>query len=160
FALMAGAGQHALASSTLPQAVLVRVTNHRGAPSPGQAVRFKLAAGQGSVTPASTLTDADGRARATWTLGDSPGPQTLLASVEKLDSTLAVVAEAEPLASNTRMTSLVTDALSARAGDRLPDPVTVRLTDSTGRALPDLPVRWVALDGGTAEAISARTDSL
>jgi hypothetical protein len=33
------------------------------------------------------------------------------------------------------------------------------VTDSTGRALVDVPVRWTALAGGTAEAVDARTDS-
>jgi hypothetical protein len=159
-ALVAGSNQHALAGSTLPQAVVVRATNHRGAPSPGQVVRFKLAEGQGTVTPASMVTDADGRARATWTLGDYPGRQTLLASVEKLDSAFAIMAEADPVARNTRMASLVTEQLTAKAGDQLDDSVSVRLTDSTGHVLADVPVRWVALDGGTVDAVAPRTDSL
>jgi adhesin/invasin len=36
----------------------------------------------------------------------------------------------------------------------------VRLTDSTGRALADVPVSWTALDGGTIEPAAPRTDTL
>jgi hypothetical protein len=36
----------------------------------------------------------------------------------------------------------------------------VRVTDSTGRVLGDVPVRWTVVDGGSVQAISARTDSL
>jgi adhesin/invasin len=94
-----------------------------------------------------------------WTLGDQPGRQTLLASVERVDSALAVQAEAEPVAANTRVTA-VSENVSGSAGQQLADPVELRVTDSTGRALPDVPVTWLALDGGSVEALDARTDSL
>ena len=57
----------------------------------------------GKCRAASAVTDADGRARTVWTLGDLPGRQTLLATVERIDSALAVVAEADPVAANTRL---------------------------------------------------------
>jgi hypothetical protein len=157
--LVAGTNQRALAGSTLPQAVVVRATNRRGAASAGQVVRFKLAEGQGTVTPATMVTDADGRARANWTLGDYPGRQTLFASVDKVDSALAIMAEADPVASNTRVAAVV-DNFVGQAGDALVDSVAVRVTDSTGRALADVPVRWTSLDGGSVDGGSARTDSL
>jgi hypothetical protein len=122
-------------------------------------VIFRLAEGQGSVDPAATVTDADGRARATWTLGSYPGRQTLLASVENVDSALSIRAEADPVAGNTRVAALA-DHFSGRAGDELPDSVAIRVTDSSGRVLPDVPVRWTVLDGGSIKAENARTDSL
>lgn len=158
-ALVAGSGQRALAGNTLAQPVVVRATSRRGGPAAGQMVTFKLADGQGSVDPRTAVTDADGRVRATWTLGDYPGRQTLLASVETVDSALAIVAESDPVAANTRVTALV-EQLTGRAGELLPDSVAVRVTDSTGRALPDIPVRWTVDDGGVVEALAARTDSL
>jgi hypothetical protein len=157
--LVAGTNQRTLAGGALPQPVVVRATNRRGGPAAGQLVTFKVSDGQGSVEPRTATTDADGRARATWTLGDYPGRQTLLASVEKLDSALAIVAESDPKANNTRVTALV-EQLRGRAGEQLPDSVAVRVTDSTGRALADIPVRWTADDGGLIEAAAARTDSL
>jgi Bacterial Ig-like domain (group 2). len=102
-AFVAGSSQRALAGSALPQPIVVRATNRRGEPTAGQAVSFRLRDGEGSVSPSTAITDADGRARAVWILGDYPGRQTLLASVEKLDSALAVIAEAEPVAENTRV---------------------------------------------------------
>jgi hypothetical protein len=105
------------------------------------------------------VTDADGRARTVWTLGDQPGHQTLLATVERIDSALAVVAEAEPVAANTRVTAL-NDRVSGGAGQQLGDTIAIRIADSTGRALGDVPVNWVALDGGRVEAIDSRSDSL
>lgn len=158
-ALVAGSNQRALAGKTLPQLVVVRATNKRGAPATAKRVTFRVTDGQGSVDPATAITDADGRARANWTLGSGPGRQTLLASVENVDSALAIQAEADPVAENTRVVALA-DHLSGHAGDMLADTVSIRVTDSAGRVLPDVPVRWVIIDGGSIEALSARTDSL
>ena len=158
-ALVAGVNQRAIAGKTLPQALVVRATNRHDAPAAGKKVTFRLAEGQGSVDPASAVTDADGRARAIWTLGADPGRQTLFATVENVDSALAILAEADPVASNTRVTSMV-ERLSGPAGELLSDSVAVRVTDSTGRSLPDVPVRWTPIDGGSVEVASARTDSL
>jgi hypothetical protein len=158
-ALVAGASQRALAGKVLAQALVVRATNRKGAPASGKRVTFRLSEGEGAVEPASVLTDADGRARAVWTLGSYPGRQTLFASVENVDSALAIEAEAEPIAANTRVTAL-TDQLSGHAGDELADSVAIRVTDSAGRVLPDVPVRWTALDGGSIKADDGRTDSL
>jgi hypothetical protein len=156
---VAGTSQRAAAGSLLPQAIVVRVTSRRGRPVDGVLVKFRLADGQGSVEPASALTDADGRARTVWTLGDLPGRQTLLASVERVDSALAVIAESEPVPANTRVAA-IGENLSAGAGQELPDTVAIRVTDSTGRALGDVPVTWLALDGGSVTSLDARTDSL
>src|SRR5882762_7804172 len=149
-ALVAGTNQRTLAGKTLPQAVVVRATNRHGGPATGKRVTFRLGESAGSVDPASAITDADGRARATWTLGSGPGRQTLLASVENVDSALAILAEADPIASNTRVTPLV-ERLSGEAGHELADSVAVRVTDSVGRVLPDVPVRWTVVDGGSVD---------
>jgi hypothetical protein len=158
-ALVAGTNQRTLAGRQLPQAIVVRATNRRGGPASGKRVTFKVGEGGGAVDPASAVTDADGRARASWTLGSDPGRQTLFASVENVDSALPIVAEADPIAANTRVVPLV-ERLSARAGEQLPDSVAIRVTDSTGRLLPDVPVRWTAGDGGVVSEVSTRTDSL
>src|SRR5256714_5931013 len=158
-ALVAGTNQRALAGKTLPQAVVVRATNKRGTAASGKRVTFRVGDGQGAADPASALTDADGRARTSWTLGADPGRQTLFASVENVDSALPIVAEADPVAANTRVTPLV-ERFTGKAGEQLPDSVAIRVTDSTGRVLPDVPVRWTLIDGGNLDSASSRTDSL
>jgi hypothetical protein len=156
---VAGGTQRALAGGLLPQAVVVRVTSRRGRPVEGVLVKFRLGDGNGTLDPQSALTDADGRVRTVWTLGDLPGRQTMFANVERIDSALAIVAEAEPVAANTRLTAL-NDHPSGEAGHKLTDTVAIRVSDSTGRALADVPVTWVALDNGRVEAIDARSDSV
>jgi Big-like domain-containing protein len=137
----------------------VRVLSRRGRPVESTLVRFRTADNQGTIDPASAYTDANGRARTHWTLGDEPGRQTLYANVENLDSALVVRGEADPVAANTRVVA-VADRQSARVGEKLSEMMGIRLTDSAGRPLPDVPVAWSPLDGGSVEPAATRTDSL
>src|SRR5918992_2421697 len=131
-ALHSGADQRAIAGSALPQPVVVRVTSRRGKPVEGAVVRFRGEHGEPATEPRVALTDADGGARATWTLGDLPGRQTLPAAVEHVDSALAITAEAEPVAANTRLT-VMSEQLAGPAATKLAAPVVIRVTDSTAR---------------------------
>jgi len=135
----------------------VRVISRRGLPVSGALVTFRVAEGDGVLEPASALSDADGRARTSWTLGGLPGNQLLIAAVQHLDSTLGVTAEADPVPANTRTMAWVEHA-SGAAAMPLADPVQLRVTDSSGRVLPDVPVSWHALEG-TVESLAPRTDS-
>jgi hypothetical protein len=157
--LVAGGDQRANAGSGLPQRIVVHVMSKRGRPVSGAAVRFRAEDGAGTPEPAVASTDADGRVRAQWTLGALPGRQRLFISVDHVDSALVVQAEAEPVAANTRAAQIGAPP-SAVAGTALGEEVGVRLTDSTGRALADVPVSWAALDGGSVTHSAARTDTL
>jgi hypothetical protein len=79
--------------------------------------------------------------------------------VDGLDTVLAVVAEADPVPRNTRV-ELSGPPPTGRVGTALAAPVAVRITDSLGRGLVDLPVTWRALDGGEVVPEAERTDSL
>src|SRR5215208_1962210 len=157
-ALLSGGEQRAAAGSRLAQPLVVRVMSTRGQPVVAVSLNLTTADG-GTPEPAVAVTDADGRARARWTLGDTPGRQRITAAVESLDSVAAAFAEADPVAANVRAEAIGANQ-AAPAGAALPLPVGVRLTDSLGRALAGVPVTWTSAEGGgtvTAEAV--RTDS-
>ncbi len=157
--LVAGGDQRATAGGLVPQRIVVRVLSKRARPVANASVRFRAEDGAGIPDPSVGSTDDEGRVRAAWTLGAMPGRQRLYVSVDHVDSALVVVAEAEPVAANTRAAQ-IGDAPRAVAGSPLPDQIGVRLTDSTGRALSDIPLAWVALDGGSISGAASRTDSL
>jgi len=108
---------------------------------------------------AQAQTDAEGRAHCVWKLGDLAGRQRLAASTDGVDTVVTVEAEAEPVSANTR-TAALADSQSSKIATALAVPVGVRITDTTGRVMGDLAVRWVALDGGSITSTSPRTDSL
>ena len=74
--VVSGGGQTA-ATSALLAPVTVLVKDAAGAPKAGVTVSFSVSSGGGTVTPVSANTDANGNASGTWTLGPTPGQQTL-----------------------------------------------------------------------------------
>jgi hypothetical protein len=158
-ALVGGTGQEAPAGTILPTPVVVRLLSKRGRPLSGIPVRFRRQDAAGAIDLAPVVTDAQGRARTSWRLGDFPGRQRLTAAVDGLDSTASVVAEAEPVAANTRI-MLLHDGQQGAIATALDEAVGIRLTDSSGRALADVPVQWETLDSGTVKAATPRSDSL
>ena len=78
--VVSGGGQRADAGATLPDPVVVRALDADGAPVAGATVAFTPGEG-GAADPAEVLSDAEGVARTTWTLGAAAGRQTLAATV-------------------------------------------------------------------------------
>jgi alpha-tubulin suppressor-like RCC1 family protein/protocatechuate 3,4-dioxygenase beta subunit len=73
------------AGSVILDSLAVRVTDRFGNPVPNVDVTWTASSG-GTVSPASTRTDASGVAKARWTLGGSAGTQTATATVAGLGS--------------------------------------------------------------------------
>ena len=156
--VLAGENQRAAAATALPAAVGAQVVSRSGRPVAGVPVRFEPGSG-GRADPAVDTSDAQGMVQAVWTLGDIPGRQRLTIDVEGVATAPALTAEADPVVGNARVT-LVTEEPAGVAGDTLEAPLLIRLADSVGRALADVPVAWSAGDGGTLTPLGARTDSL
>ena len=150
--------QHANAGTPLPQPIVVRVLSKKGRPVSGATVRFRSVDGMGSTEPATATSDNQGRVRARWTLGDLAGVQRLLVTADGADSSITIAAEADPVASNTKLLP-VQEHVTGAIGAPVNDPVGIRVTDAMGRLLAGVPVTWTALDGGSAQGLTVRTDS-
>jgi hypothetical protein len=157
--LVSGGGQRGIVGRRLQQVAVVEVLSTGGRPVEGVSVRFAPDAEHAGGDPTRSLTDRNGRARMTWTLGTVPGRQRLLVSAEGLDSVLALTAEADPVAANIRVEPGNAD-LRGPAGAALAEPAVIRVTDSLGAAVTDVPVSWAVLDQGMIEPLADRTDSL
>ncbi|HEX2251033.1 MAG TPA: Ig-like domain-containing protein [Gemmatimonadales bacterium] len=157
--VLSGDDQRAPAGRRVTQPVTVQVVSRSGRPISGVPVRFLLEEGAGKAEPVADTSDTKGMARVLWTLGGLPGRQVLTVTAEGVASPAVVTAEAEPVAANTRITVL-NETLEGPAGGTLPEPVGVRVTDTSGVALVDVPVAWSAGDDGAVLASESRTDSL
>ena len=71
----------AIVGSAVPTPAVVAVTDAEGRPVSGVPVLFAVSVGNGSVSPASARTDADGRASTHFTLGTIAGVNQVTASV-------------------------------------------------------------------------------
>ena len=157
--LLAGADQRAPAGESVPDSVAVQVVSRGGRPVPGVAVRFLPAKGAGAAVPDTVRTDDKGVAAVQWTLGLVPGRQRMAVRVSGVDSALVLRAEADPLPGNTRI-ELVGSPPEGEVGQPLAGPVVLRVSDTAGVALADVPVTWTVLDDGLLSQAEARTDSL
>jgi hypothetical protein len=156
--VLAGEGQRAPVGARLGSPVTAQVVSRSGRPVAGVAVRFETAGG-GAAEPAVDTSDAQGMVRTAWTLAELPGRQRIMVSVDGVATAPVLTAEADPVAANTRITLADADLVGV-VGDTLATPLLARLTDTLGRALGDVPVAWLAADGGVMTALAPRTDSL
>ena len=99
-----GNSQTAIVGGTLPESLVVRVTDTRQLPIPQIRVAFVLmtpTAG-GSITPDTGTTDQAGRVAARWTLGRQAGPQQAEARIvgnDQLNAAFTATASAGAVAS-------------------------------------------------------------
>ena len=152
----AGDGQTGIVGKPLTQELAAVVKGPDGAPMPNVAVTWTPASGSGTVAPAAASTDAQGRARATWTLGTVAGPQHLDVSAADA-SPVSVTATAQPDAP-AEFRKLSGDGQTGPFGVTLAEPLTVRLLDQYGNSVAGIGVSFVASSGsltttqGTSDA--------
>ena len=92
--ILSGDNQTGEAASELPEPLVVRALGAEGAPATGLTVRFEVEAGGGDLSTSSVLTDEEGRAAVTWTLGSPPVLNRVSAGIP--GSTVPFRARAEP----------------------------------------------------------------
>lgn len=149
--------------ATVVDSIRVRVTNPKGLPVGNAKVAFAVAAGAGSVSPASTKTDANGLAAVQWTLGPQKGLNTIVATVLDQDDNPITWVDSN----NTRFSITSYDALAAVDGDNqtaqilsaLPVVPSVRLVDSLGRPRVGIPLTFSATSGGRTSLAVVSTGS-
>jgi hypothetical protein len=153
--IISGNGQTGVVGTRLPAVLSVRLTDAHGNPIPNTAITFNVVSGGGSVT--TTATDANGEARAAWTLGGAVGTQTVSASINTLS--VSFTATATPGAPAT-IAKVSGDAQQGTIGQPLSQPLVARVQDAFGNNAPGVTVTWTVLTGGgTSSPESATTDA-
>lgn len=136
-------------------AVLVRDAN--GNPVPGAPVVWTVVRGGGSVSPATSTTDAAGIARTAWTLGLVLDTTQVVQAAAGMSLTTEFRARATiPMGSVIEKVS--GDNQTVFVGDTLPEPLVVRVRTSLGVPLPGVTVTWTRSDG-TLSAQTTVTDA-
>jgi len=142
----------------LPAPLGVVVTNASGAALTGISVAWAVTAGGGTLSAASSSTDASGVARINWTLGAHAGINTVTATVGTLTPvTFSATAIDDAPASMQRAGA---DSLQTWIGDSLPASPAVKILTSSGAPVIGDTVTWtVTAGGGTLSAASTVTDT-
>jgi hypothetical protein len=127
----------------------VQLTDLFGQPVPGITVTFAVGSGGGSVTGATTVTNASGIATVgSWTLGHSPGSNTLTATAPGfIGSPLTFTASAAP-GSPAAIARNAGNNQTTTAGTAVAVPPSVFVSDAFGNPVPGVPVTSAVLVGG------------
>jgi aryl-phospho-beta-D-glucosidase BglC (GH1 family) len=140
----------------LDDSVAVRVTTSTGAALANTSVAFEVSGGGGSVSPAAATTDADGIARARWTLGGQEGANALRASIPSSSATPAVAFAATGTFGPEATLSVVSgNQQVTAAGCALLTPVTLKVADAGGAAVPGASV-YLSVTGGSGRTPAAK----
>ena len=153
---VSGDGQLGAVNAALAQPLVVEVDDGSGNPVSGVQVDFGgIASGGGSVQPTSAVTNGQGRAQTTWTMGPGAGNFTVTATIH--GTTTSVVFAA----STVRQFGVVSgNNQTGTAGQALAQPLVVQLTEANGTPISGATVTWaVTAGGGSVGAASTQTDA-
>jgi hypothetical protein len=135
--IVSGNNQTAVAGSALPTALGVSVKDSSGRAVAGTSVSWSVAAGGGSVTPATSMTDSGGLATTNWTLGGAPGANRVAATVAGITP---VTFDAMALAGATARVTVTSPVEKIYEGDTVQLAATA--TDAAGNVLPGKSATW------------------
>lgn len=142
---VSGDAQAGPVSAELAQPLVVEVRQN-GIPVAGAQVVWAPAPGMGTATPATSVTDAQGRASTEWVLGPTGGTQTMAAQVQGASAVLFFSAQATPGAPASL--EVVAPPSDANPGYNGRDTLYVRVRDAQGNPVPNAAVSWTVLNGG------------
>ena len=146
-AAFSGQDQTGAVNTALKDPLVVRVTDKFGNPISGVEVDW-TAVGGGSVSEASNVTDADGRASVTRTLGPNSGPQSTSATANGLAGSPVVFSHTATAGAASRVEKVSGDGQEAPAGTQLPLPLVVRVLDASNNPIQGRAVTWLPGEGG------------
>lgn len=142
--IVRGNNQSANKSTAVQTDPRVVVTDASGSAIRGVLVVFSVVQGGGRVADSTRTTNSSGHASGGyWLLGPNPGTNRVVARVQS-DTTISVSFEAtawEP-ALPLSMTLRSGDSQTTSAGDYVPEPPSVRVTDAAGRVVEGVPVSF------------------
>ncbi|MBA3760276.1 MAG: Ig-like domain-containing protein [Gemmatimonadales bacterium] len=154
-----GDKQDGVVGERLQEPLVVEVKTGRGLAAIEREVEFVFTDAAGVVTPSRAITNSLGEAKASWTLGSEPGPQTVMAQLVVADTldlqTEEFTAQAAPGAPDTLSARTPTSQPGRRSREVGTQPV-IQVVDRFGNPVPQVSVAWqvVSGEGEVSEAIT------
>lgn len=152
--IFSGNQQRAEVLTLLPEQLIVEVLDADGRFVSGETVSFTTASG-GSLTPADAVSNEQGQARSSYTLGPGAGTQTVDAAVGDITAQFVVNADA---GSASRVVLVAGDEQTGQAGSDLGESIVVRATDSGGNPVDGANVNFLP-GSGSASPRNSVTDA-
>ncbi|MBB4636985.1 Ig-like domain-containing protein [Longimicrobium terrae] len=150
--IVSGNAQLGEPGAPLAEPVVVRVTR-AGLPVAGARVRWSLTGGGRLAGDATT--DANGFARAAWTLGDAPESSSLTVSHGEAFSSFFAFPRIGVTRTDIKLVRVAGDAQTGTAGALLGQPLVVKVMSGRTGAMAGVKVRWTVEGGGRIASDSA-----
>jgi hypothetical protein len=150
--LISGGGQTGTVGTSLAAPATIQVNAADGVGVPGVSVVFAPPS-SGQVGAASAVTDANGRASTSLTLGTTSGPQTFGVAAGNLS---AVIPETAIAGSPVRIEAISGDSQTDTIRTTLP-PLVVRVNDQFGNPVPGVVVTWTRNGNGSLGSETSTT---
>jgi len=145
-------GQTGTAGQLLANPIVVHVTDQNSNALAGVSVAWAVVGAGGSVSAASSLTNASGDATVNWTLGTAVALDSLTAS---LANGTSVTITATATAAGSSIDKISGDQ-SIPAGSTSA-PMVVKIVNANGTGIGGATVAWSVQNGGTLSALSTTT---
>ena len=159
--IISGENQNGMTGEVLTAPFVVEVRDQYGGPMEGVTVPFTVSAGDGTLSTITAMTDVNGQAEITLTLGSDPGTNTVDVSVEGIAETVTFNAEASlppPIA--TTLSVISGDNQTGLTGEALTDPFVVEVRDQYGDLMEGVSVTFaVSAGGGSLSDTTVDTDA-
>ena len=158
---ISGDNQHGLTGEALLNPFVVEVRDQYDNPLGGVTVTFAVTAGGGALSSEAGVTDINGHAESTLTLGGEPGTNTVKVIAEDISQTVIFSAGASlPPPMPTTLSIVSGENQEGLTGEPLADPLVVEVHDQYGNPMEGVSVTFVLLtDGGSLSAATVTTDS-
>ena len=158
FEIISGDGQQDAPGTALPQSFVVEVRDQYDDPLPDVKVTFSVTGGGGALSGTSVMTDSNGRAESTLTLGPNLGANTVTVSVTRIQEQQMFNAEGIRIPKTFEIIS--GDDQEAVSEMALTNPFVVEVRDQYDKPLPEVQVTFsVTGGGGVLSATSVMTDN-
>ncbi|RMD95860.1 MAG: T9SS C-terminal target domain-containing protein [Calditrichaeota bacterium] len=150
--------------TALAKPLQAKVTDKNGNPVGNYPVKFEVESGGGYILELQPVrTDSNGIAKATYVLGQTPGLNIVKAMAINLDADAITFNETGKTATASQMKMVSGNEQSGVAGENLPAPLVVMVTDDNGDPIFNYPVHFrVTFGGGSIKGASeadATTDA-
>jgi adhesin/invasin len=158
--LTSGTNQTGVVGAPLAQPFVVTVTDAGGNGVQGFIVTFAVGAGGGALSASSVMTDAQGAARTTLTLGGSAGQNTVVATATGLAGGPLTFVANGVAGTASQMAIASGDNQSGLIGASLAQPLVMRVADPNNNPVQNVTVTFAVLTGGgSVLATSVSTDA-
>ena len=146
--------QTGVVGAALATPLSVKVVDQNGAAVAGATVTWTVSTGGGTLSKATSTTDASGIATTTWTLPNAAGAYTVAAAIANGQS---VTFNATATASTATTLSIVSGNNQSVAKGTVTQALVIKAVDQFGNPVTGVPITWATTGGGTLSATTGTT---